>query len=190
MMFRWHNTGTRSARQERPGMRTQRKSIVQLPEALLAKHERSFPDAFERHGLIAMFALRALAQRANDCTNETLAPLGLNAAKYNYLVVLYLSDTPALTLNELSEHIHTSNATVTSMVKTLEADGFLRRAAHPTDGRSVLVRLTAKGRKIVEAAVPLHRNDMETGLGELSIPEREQLASLLLKLGSGFDRLT
>jgi DNA-binding MarR family transcriptional regulator len=168
-------------------MRSQRKSIVQLPEAMLSKHQREFPDTFERNGLIAMFALRALAQRVNDRTNETLAPLGLNAAKYNYLIVLYMADAPALTLNELSEHIHTSNATVTSMIKGLEADGLVRRSAHPTDGRSVQVRLTAKGRRAVAAAVPLHRRDMDAGLSRLTLAEREQLATLLLKLGSGFD---
>ena len=176
-------------RQERCRMRSQRKPIVQLPEAMLAKHQSDFPESYERHGLIAMFALRALAQRVNDRTNLTLAPLGLNAAKYNYLVVLYMCGAPALTLNALSDHIHTTNATVTSMIKTLEAEGHVRRAPHPTDGRSVLVALTAKGRKTVVNAIPLHRHDMEAGLGELSLDERALLAELLLKMGAGFDRL-
>lgn len=171
-------------------MRTQRKSIVQLPEAQLRAHQEHFPESFDRNGTILMFALRALAQRVNDCTNDTLAGLGLNAAKYNYLVVLYNGGPSPMTLNELSGLIHTSNASVTSMVKALESDGFLRRSAHPEDRRSVLVRLTAKGRKIVEAAMPLHFRDMQAGLRVLSPREREVLAGLLLKLGTGFDRLT
>ena len=169
-------------------MRTQRKAIARIPDAMLDLHQERFPEAFERNAVVAMFALRAVAQRINDCTNDSLAPLGLNAAKYNYLVVLYLVDRPGMTLSELSEQIHTSNASVTSMIAALERDGFVRRSAHPQDGRSVVVRLTAKGRKRVEAAVPVHRHDIESALGELSIAERAQLSTLLLKVSAGFDR--
>jgi DNA-binding MarR family transcriptional regulator len=169
--------------------RTQRKPIVRLPDDMLTLHEEQFPGTFERHTTIAMFALRALAQRVNDCTNDTLAPLGLNAAKYNYLVVLYMTPKGMLTLNEISDLIHTSNATVTSMVKTLENDGLVRRSAHPTDRRSVVVRLTAKGRKRVEAAIPLHHRNIDDAMSELAIAERAQLGALLLKLAAGFDRL-
>jgi MarR family 2-MHQ and catechol resistance regulon transcriptional repressor len=170
--------------------RTQRKPIVRLPDEMLTLHEEQFPGTFERHTTIAMFALRALAQRVNDCTNDTLAPIGLNAAKYNYLVVLYMTPKGMLTLNEISDLIHTSNATVTSMVKTLEADGLLRRAAHPTDGRSVVVRLTAKGRKLIEAAIPLHHRNIDDAMTELTMRERGQLGALLLKLAAGFERLS
>ena len=170
-------------------MRTQRKTIVRLPDAMLEVHQERFPDTFERNAVIAMFALRALAQRINDCTNDTLAGLGLNAAKYNYLVVICMSPGQMLTLNEISSLIHTSNATVTSMVTSLERDGLLHRSAHPTDGRSVVVRLTAKGRRCIEDAVPLHHRNIEDGMSELTLDERAQLASLLLKLAAGFDRL-
>ena len=171
-------------------MRTQRKPIVRLPDAMLEVHRQRFPDTFERNAVIATFALRALARRVNDCTNDTLAALGLNAAKYNYLVVLYLSPGRTLTLNEISDLIHTSNATVTSMVAALERDGLLRRSAHPSDGRSSVVRLTAKGRKCIQAAVPLHHRNIEDAMSELTLDERAQLAALLLKLAAGFDRLS
>jgi DNA-binding MarR family transcriptional regulator len=72
-------------------------------------------------------------------------------------------------------------------VAALERDGLLRRSAHPTDRRSVVVRLTAKGRRRVEAAVPLHHRNIEAGMSELTLDERAQLATLLLKLAAGFD---
>jgi len=167
--------------------RSQRKSILQLPEAMLEKQRVLFPDEFDRDGIIATFALRAIAQRINDRTNELLAPLGLNAAKYNYLVVIYFSAEQMLTLNEISVLIHTSNATVTSMVKTLESDGLLRREANPTDGRSVVVELTPAGRRTIERAIPAHRHDIAVGMRAFSAAERAQLAALLLKLGRGLD---
>jgi DNA-binding MarR family transcriptional regulator len=38
----------------------------------------------------------------------------------------------------------------------MEARGWLTRAPDPDDGRATLARLTAEGRRIVEAAAPRH----------------------------------
>ena len=168
--------------------RTQRKPMLRLPEAMLEKQAREFPESFERYSVLAIFALRTLAQRINDYTNDVLAPLGLNAAKYNYLMVLYVSPEGGMTPSELSRFIHTSNATVTAMLAVLERDGFVRRRAHRTDGRSSILTLTAKGKRIVERAAPLHHGHWASALSDLSIAERAQLTDLLLRAGEGFDK--
>jgi DNA-binding MarR family transcriptional regulator len=51
----------------------------------------------------------------------------------------------------------------------------------------MVVRLTARGRKRVEDAVPVRYDDTEVGMGVLSLDERAQLASLLLRISAGFD---
>ena len=169
-------------------VRTQRKPILRIPEAMLARQAAAFPESFERNSVLAMFALRALAQRINDYNNDSLAPFGLNAAKFNYMIVLYFSERGEVTLNELSQLIHTTNASVTAMVSTLERDGFVRRRVNRDDARSVKVRLTAKGCKLVERASPAHHHNLEAGMSDLSIAEREQLVGLLLRVGASFDR--
>jgi DNA-binding MarR family transcriptional regulator len=168
-------------------MRRQRKRIVQLPESMLEEHSRLFPETFERNSTLALFAIRALGQRLNDYANEWLSPFGLNAAKYNYLVVLTLSKDRQLTLNELSSLIHTSNATVGSMVDALERDGLVERVANPQDRRSTVARVTRKGLATLRRALPVHHRNIETGMRALSISEREILVKLLHKLASGFE---
>lgn len=167
--------------------RSQRKRIVKMPDWMLESTARQFAG-FEPHATAAMFALRSLARRFSDCTDEILAGLGLNAAKYNYLTVLFMAPERQLTLSELSTLIHTSNATVTSMVGALEADGLLRRVAAKDDRRSSMVRLTAKGRRLIERAMPLRIAMVAKVFEELDDAEREQLVTLLLKVGSGLDR--
>lgn len=167
--------------------RTQRKTIIRLPEALLVREEEFFPGNFDRDAVVATFALRAVARRLNDITNASLAPLGINAAKYNYLVVLYFAPNGRLTLSELSELIHTSNATVTFLVAGLEKSGLLKRTVDESDRRSYIVSLTPRGKRVVEAAVPLRHRDTQTAMRNLSRKERTDLGRLLLKLGAGLD---
>lgn len=159
-----------------------------LPEDQIQSAERLFPVHFERYALIGMFALRSLARRISDYTDIVMRPFGLNAAKYNYLTVLYMSSGKELTISEICGLIHTSNATVTGMVSTLERDGFVRRTTNEEDARSVIVRLTSKGRKVAEATIPVHQQMIETALSGVSTPERKALVELLLKVGQGFDR--
>lgn len=168
--------------------RTQRKQLLRLPDEMLNTTAERYPETFERFSILALFAVRSLAQRITDYTNETLAPLGLNAAQFNYLMVLSTNPHDGMTLSDLSRYIHTSNATVTSMVGVLERDGLVKRRANVADGRSVVVSLTAKGRRLMDRAVPLHHGHWANALRDLSIDERAQLADLLLRAGAGFDR--
>ncbi len=181
-----HYSGT--PRPVKRTVRTQRKQLLRLPDEMLAKQAALFPETFERHSIVALFALRTLAQRIADYTNDALAPYGLNAAKFNYLMVLFVSPADEMTLSELSRFIHTSNATVTSMVAALERDGLVRRRAHEVDGRSTVVSLTDEGRRLMETAIPVHHANWAAALADLSIAEREQLADLVIRAGTGFDR--
>jgi DNA-binding MarR family transcriptional regulator len=181
-----HYSGTPSP-VKRPA-RTQRKPLLRLPDEMLAKQAALFPETFERHSIVALFALRTLAQRITDYTNEALAPFGLNAAKFNYLMVLFVNPSGEMTLSELGRFIHTSNATVTSMVGALERDGLVLRQAHAIDGRSTVVRLTDEGVRVMHQAIPVHHGHWAAALEDLSIAEREQLADLVIRAGTGFDR--
>jgi DNA-binding MarR family transcriptional regulator len=166
--------------------RSQRKTIGRLPDEMAARAHELFPDSDPKTS-IALFALRALAQRVNDRTNAVLAPFGLNAAKYNHLVVLYMTPSHMLTPSEISELIHTTNSSVSAVIDTLEADGLVKRVPNPNDRRSMVVRLTAKGRRRIEEAFPLRHRDAEVGMSALNSAEREQFISLLLRVSAAFD---
>jgi DNA-binding MarR family transcriptional regulator len=165
--------------------RRRRKSNILLPDAMLDAHARAFPHAFDRNASLVLYAIRALAQRVNDRANEWLRPLGLNAAKYNYLAILYFSNGDGVTLNEISDLVHTSNAAVTSMVNALEGDGLISRLENPDDGRSYVVALTAKGRSLFEQAVPIHHRHISRAMRSLTERERSLLIDLLVRISAG-----
>ena len=107
-----------------------------------------------------MFALRSLAKQVNDAASDWLKPFNLTAQKFNYLVVLYVGRRP-MTFSEIRESIHTSGASVTGMIKSLEDDALVARSENPGDARSAFFQLTRKGRRLVERVFPVHEHYME-----------------------------
>ena len=148
----------------------------------------TFPDDIEKYSTSALFAIRAIAQRINDYANEWLEPLGLSASQYNHLVNLRFFQNGSARLNELATHTHTTNASVTVMISGLEAAGLVKRERDATDGRSVLVKLTPKGRALTERAIRLHHRNINGGMKSLSMTERRELLALLTKVADGFEK--
>jgi len=80
-----------------------------------------------------------------------LEPLGLTYAQYLVLLVLWEED--AVSVRQLGERLSLDSATLTPLLKRLEARGALERRRDPEDERVVRVRLTKQGRALrVECA--------------------------------------
>lgn len=68
-----------------------------------------------------------------------------------FSVLAYLQRTGESTPGALAEFEHVSPPVMTRTLGRLENAGLVRRAAHPGDGRQVLVTLTAEGEQVVIA---------------------------------------
>lgn len=84
--------------------------------------------------------------------DEVLRPLGLTFARYEALVLLRFSREGQLPLGKMGQRLQVHPASVTNAVDRLESAGLVRRAPHPTDGRTTLAVLTGEGRVLVERA--------------------------------------
>ena len=164
-------------------MTRQRTGALLIPQEHLEKHRSRFPR-FKPLNAQVLFAIRALAQRINDDATERLAEVGLTARQYNYLSVIYVEES--VTPNAIGTLIHTANPTVTSMLNALERDGLIVREAHPEDGRSSVVTLTARGKTLYEKAFQLHHDPIEETMSALSEHERAKLVEVLVRLGDSF----
>ena len=66
--------------------------------------------------------------------------------------LLSFTRTGALPLSRIGQRLQVHPTSVTNTVDRLEADGLVRRRAHPTDRRTTLAEITDRGRTTVEAA--------------------------------------
>jgi DNA-binding MarR family transcriptional regulator len=64
----------------------------------------------------------------------------------------------------------------------MEAAGFVERRPDPHDRRGTLVRLTRRGKRVIDAAVETHVGNEERLLGALTAVERRTLDGLLKNL--------
>lgn len=114
--------------------------------------------------------------------NEALRPFDLTFARYEVLAWLaWNADCGSLSLSQIGERLQVTPATVTNAIDRLEADRLVRRLPHPSDTRSTLAEITARGRKLVSAATTeLNKKVFEAV--QLSEDEMEALIRLLVKI--------
>jgi DNA-binding MarR family transcriptional regulator len=157
-----------------------RHSIGTIPSNLLERHSKAYPE-FEPDAAQVVFSIRALATSINDASSEWLLPSGLNPAKMN--VILILEGIPeGLPLSALGALLHTRSPHVTALVDSMEADGLVCRQPNPEDRRSVIARLTPKGRRLFQKMFVTHCRGNSSLVTTLSRAERSTLVSLLAKL--------
>jgi DNA-binding MarR family transcriptional regulator len=110
-----------------------------------------------------------------------LQPLHVSPAGGLALGVLRDAGRPC-SPNYISERLIVSRATVTGVIDTLVKRGLVRREAHPTDRRMVLVHLTKAGARVADRVrQTVHRAEVEW-MDALNERERAQLVELLGKL--------
>jgi len=130
-MSRTARTATRSARIEAPAGK---------PSLLLNKQ--------------VCFALYSTLHAMNKIYRPLLARLGLTYPQY--LVMLILWERDALTVSEIGERLFLDSATLTPLLKRLEARRLIARERSTEDERQVIVSVTKAGQalKSTVAEVP------------------------------------
>ncbi len=106
--------------------------------------EREFPDA-DRSASEVVLNLTFAGVVAVNRVEEFLAPYGLVLKSFNVLAVVH-GDPEPLTPTTIGERTLLAKTSVTSVLDSLEKLGLVRRRAHPTNRRSVLVDATDLGR--------------------------------------------
>lgn len=124
-----------------------------------------------------------LAQLLDDRRSQAFAEHGLAAHEFDVLAALRRAGPPyEQTPGQLIEATHVTSGTMTNRLDRLADRNLIVRQAHPTDGRQVLIKLAAKGRRQVDAAFEALLESEETLLAGLSDAQRKTLASGLRKL--------
>jgi DNA-binding MarR family transcriptional regulator len=124
--------------------------------------------------LHAQRAARSLARRFD----EALRPVRLTNGQFSLLNALNRPDP--LPIGPVARFLAMDRTTLTAALKPLARRDLVTIAADPADRRSRLLRLTAAGRKVLAAAVPIWRKTHATVESELR--SREQADKLRASL--------
>lgn len=127
-----------------------------------------------------------LDARFRQATDRVFRRYGLSRGGFEALAALRRSGGgDGLTQVELGRRLGLSPGTVSVRVDRLIADGFATRRADCEDRRAVIVRLTERGRSLIDELAPVHIANQRSLLAPLSAQEQRRLATLLRKLVVG-----
>jgi DNA-binding MarR family transcriptional regulator len=124
------------------------------------------------------FALAVASRNVIGLYRPLLEPMGLTHPQY--LVMLALWEEAPLKVSELARRLSLEPATLSPLLKRLEASGMVTRGRDPKDDRALAVSLTAKGVKArakAERIPPAIMARLDMGLEEL-----EELRDSLTRL--------
>jgi len=144
-------------RQERPDLDVSPMAVIARISRLCRILERRIEDAYAEYGLNqAQFGVLAALRRAGPpyCLSPT--------ALYNSQLI--------------------SSGAMTNRMERLAAAGYVRRVRDKDDGRSMLVVLTPKGKRLIDKVLTLHYENEHRLLASLSERERDSLARILRRM--------
>lgn len=115
------------------------------------------------------FLLRRVSERLAKSLAEALRPHDKNPNSWRVLVAL--TNRRGATISELVDMTVIDQSTLSRTIDRLEEQGLVTRTSSETDGRSVVVELTADGEEAFAALLPVASSQYEWAIR--GIPERD-----------------
>ena len=120
---------------------------------------------------------------ATTAIEATLAEWNLQLGEFDVLATIRRAGPPfTVAPSRLTRALMLSPSGITSRLDRLEKAGLIERKASPDDRRSLLVVLTAAGKRVVDQAVTAHVANETQLIAALSAAERRTLDQLLRTL--------
>jgi DNA-binding MarR family transcriptional regulator len=127
--------------------------------------------------------IQMLAKLLGKRTASVLKDHGLKHWEYDVLSVLRRQGEPfELPSTELADAALLTTGAMTTRIDGLEKRGLVRRRKSRQDGRSVLVRLTPRGTKVVDRAIEARLEEARQVLANIAVADQQRMADSLRDL--------
>jgi DNA-binding MarR family transcriptional regulator len=151
-------------------------------DELLAQWRRERPD-LDVAPLGVYGRLFRVVQLSDDELAKGLAQYGPQQGWFDLLAALRRAGAPyELNPTSLMRATLLSSSGMTKRLDRMEEAGLIERRPDPNDRRGTLVRLTRRGKNVIDRAVETHVGNEERLLGVLTAAERRTLDRLLKRL--------
>jgi DNA-binding MarR family transcriptional regulator len=105
---------------------------------------------------------------------------GLKTDEWRILLNLYT--TSPMTAKEMAEKASIGYVNVSRAISSLEKRKYIDKFVNANDRRSVLVRMTQKGRRAIQDIIPVLKQKEEDFLSDLTVDEQKMLIKLMSKV--------
>jgi DNA-binding MarR family transcriptional regulator len=112
--------------------------------------------------------------------SEARRPMGITP--YEWRVIFALQTFGKMSIKDLSQQTLMESSVLSRLVRTLEDRHIVDLKKNSKDRRSILVDLTATGKKFYEEIIPIVKRQLDSVLRDLSPNEIQQLHHILRKM--------
>lgn len=152
----------------------------------ITKHLLSMTNGADIKGLELSSLIRMLANYYAAIVAHKMVPGELSGPRMGILIRLLVAEkngnTDGINPTALSHFQNVKKNTISSLLRGLEESGYVERNLDPNDKRVFLIRITEKGRKMMETVGPQRLTMMNDLASDLNDEEKTQLIFLLEKL--------
>lgn len=138
-----------------------------------------FPDTPARRAVVSVV-------RAFGAVSRQMGPhyarFGLTPPQFQMLTVLNRLRDERVTQRRLGNELYVSFPNVTVMLTRLEEAGLIKRTVNPADRREKFVKISGRGRKLLQKIWKDQPAQLESVMAGLDDSERLELARLLNRL--------
>ena len=121
-----------------------------------------------------------LAQHLEKSVATALAEHGITLGQFDILATLRRNGPKGgLTPTQLLGSVMLSSGGMTSRLDTLERSDWIVRHPDPSDRRGVIIELTPKGRKLIDAATATRFDEASKSMPDLIAAERSKFEGML-----------
>jgi DNA-binding MarR family transcriptional regulator len=156
-------------------------------DRIVAAWRRVRPD-LDVGPLEVLSRVSRLARHLDRYRAAAFSGSGLEPWEFDVLAALRRAERPyQLSPGQLMTQTMVTSGTMTNRIDRLASRDLVQRLPDPDDGRGVIVRLTADGARMVDAALEGLLDRERDLLSVLTAHQRLELADLLRRLVSPFD---
>lgn len=125
-------------------------------------------------------ALNRCSQQVHRKELSVIKDSGLTASQFEVLEVLY--DLGDLRICDIIEKILATGGNMTVVIDNLAKDGLIMQCTDPQDKRVKLIRITDKGKSLMDNLIPRYLDNINSIFKGLSEAEKQSLREILTKL--------
>lgn len=130
-----------------------------------------------------LYDLEHLGELLDKSRSHLAAEVGLTPPQYNILMVIAEhQQVHGISVVEIAKNLHVSGAFVTTQANRLVAIGMAEKIPNPSDGRSILLKLTRRGCVEIERIAPNIRAFNDAFFASMSPISFEQFSTTVAEL--------
>jgi len=102
-----------------------------------------------------IFLISKVCQKLIVNLQKAFSESGIAVTPIQVMLLFFLQKNDGSSLTQISQGLMLENPTVTGLIDRLEKLDYVKRSDHPDDRRVYLVRITEKGKKVANKALPI-----------------------------------